>query len=236
MKNPSFGLASNKVAFDRDGDVYVLGAAGRRAALGHSRDGGATCTWYPLPARDGLGQSFDIEQFSGHNLPDGPPPILRYTNTANDPKHFWRRVHDLELFLPRKADGRLTLGEPILISQQCIGLAAHSGCPSGVVSRDGKVHVVWAEATAPEAKAPGVPIFAVTCDRAARTLGKPALVAHGAPANDIHNTPSITMDRGGHLHVVGGTHGRPFPYARSLAANDAAGGWSWKLAEDGDFR
>jgi hypothetical protein len=118
------------------------------------------------------------------------------------------------------------MSEPILISSKCIGLASHSGIPSSAVSRGDKVHVVWAEATEPAEKVPGVPTFVVTYDRATGQLGQPALVGYGAPPNDIHNSPSITMDSQGYLHVLAGTHGRPFQYARSLKPNDASGGWT----------
>ncbi len=130
----------SKIAFDRDNGLSVLAVAGGRPALLHSADGGKTFAACAIPGRAG---SFDMEEFTGHNLPDGPPPILRYTRTAKDPKLFWRALHDLELFLPKKVDGRLVMGNPILVSKQCIGLAAHSGIPSSVISRGSKVHVVW---------------------------------------------------------------------------------------------
>ncbi len=221
----AWGSLSSKVAFDRQGGVYLLGSSGGRAALLHSTDGGSTFTACEIPRR-AESSSYDFEQFSGHNTPDAPPPILRYTRTASDPKLFWRRLHDLELFLPEYKDGRLTMGPPILITKKCIGLAVHSGIPSTVVSGNGKVHIVWGEVTEPDEKSPGVPTWVATCDRATRTLGKPTLVGYGPPANDIHNTPSITMDSRGYLHVLAGTHGRPFPYARSLEPNDASAGWT----------
>jgi hypothetical protein len=139
---------------------------------------------------------------------------------------FWRALHDLELFLPKKVDGRVVMGEPVLVSKQCIGLASHSGIPSSVVSRGGKVHVIWGEATDPKVKVAGVPAFAATYDRATGKLGQPALIGYGAPPNDIHNSPSITMDSRGILHALAGTHGRPFPYAQSLKPDDAGGGWT----------
>jgi len=226
FEGTSFGVPCSKVAFDRDGDVYLLATAGSRAALLHSADGGKTFAAYVIPGREGGHRAWDIGQFSGHNLAEGPPPVLRYTQTARDPRLIWRRINDLELFLPRKTGGRLELGEPVLVSRKCIGLAAHSGIPSTVVSRGSKVHVVWAEATDPSAGVPGVPTYVATYDRQSRTLGEPALVGYGPPANDVHNTPSITMDSRGYLHVLAGTHGRPFPYARSLKPNDAHGGWT----------
>ena len=237
----SYQVSGTKIAFDRSGGVYVLATAGRQAALLHSTDGGRTFAACPIPSRDGQSRSYDFEQFSGHNEalkpaagpdpPDrsqspSPPPIVRYALTGSDPKLFWRRLHDLELFVPKTAGGRLVMSEPILISSKCIGLASHSGIPSSAVSRGDKVHVVWAEATEPAEKVPGVPTFVVTYDRATGQLGQPALVGYGAPPNDIHNSPSITMDSQGYLHVLAGTHGRPFQYARSLKPNDASGGWT----------
>jgi hypothetical protein len=222
----SFDIASTKVAFDWQNDLYLLATSGRHAALLRSTDRGKTFAAYPIPGQEDCPRAFDIEQFSGHNVPSGPPPVLRYSQTAADPRRIWRRFNDLELFLPEKNNGRLSLGEPILISRQCIGLAAHSGIPSGVVSRGSKVHVVWAEATEPDAKVPGVPTYVVTYDREKKRLGQPVLAGYGAPANDVHNSPSITMDSRGYLHVLAGTHGQPFQYARSLAPNDAEAGWT----------
>jgi len=215
-----------KIAFDSGGGVYTLASAGRQTALLHSADVGRTFTACTLSGREDQSRSYDLEQFSGHNALQGPPPVLRYALTASDPKLFWRRLHDLELFLPQFVDGRLVAGEPVLISHKCIGLAAHSGIPSCVVSRGDRVHVVWAEATEPAEKVPGVPTYVVTYNRATGTLGAPVLVGYGAPPNDIHNTPSITMDSQGYLHVLAGTHGRPFQYARSLQPNEASGGWT----------
>lgn len=221
------GTPTGKVAFDRDNDVYLLSTSGSDAALLHSRDRGATFAGYVLPNESGSRSSFDIEQFSGHNTPDGPPPFIRVTLLRRDPDRIWRRLCRLELFVPAKdAAGRIDLGKPILLSEKCLGIAAHSGIPSSIVSCDGKVHIVWAEATDPEEEVPGTPARVVTCDATTKKLGEPVTVAYGPPANDVHNTPSITIDKGGVLHVLGGTHGRPFPYAHSLRPNDTASGWS----------
>jgi hypothetical protein len=72
----------------------------------------------------------------------------------------------------------------------------------------------------------------VTYDRETGRRGKPALVGYGPPPNDVHNSPSITVDSQGYLHVQVGTHGRPFPYARSLKPNDAGGGWTPAVVSD----
>ena len=225
-KGAAFGMRSTKIAFDRDGGLYLLATIGGRPALVHSADAAKTFAATPLEPRAGRSGTFEIEQFSGHNLPDGPPPVLRYKRTASDPRLRWRAVHDLELFLPRKAQGKLSWGRPTLISRRCIGLSAHSGIPSSIVSRGSRVHVAWAEATDPKETVPGVPTFVATYDRATGKLGEPVLVGHGPPPNDIHNSPCITMDSKGHLHVLVGTHGRTFKYARSLRPNDAHAGWT----------
>jgi len=220
------GELCSKVAFDRDNHVYVLATVGGKAALLYSTNRGQSFASEVIPNRAGQSRSCDMEEFTGNNLPEGSPPILRYTQTAKDEKLFWRALFDLELFLPKKVDGRIVMGEPILISKKCIGLAAHSGIPASVVSRGSKVHVVWGEATDPQAPGPGVPAYVATYDRETGRLGQPVLVGIGAPPNDIHNSPSITMDSRGYLHVLAGTHGQPFPYAHSLKPNDANGGWT----------
>lgn len=212
-----------KIAFDRDNGVYLLGRDSGSTVLLYSHDQGVSFTAWPVP---GAG-SFDIEQFSGHNTLAGPPPLLRFHQTARDPSLMWRRINDLDLILPaRQADGSIVMGDPIAVSNQCIGLSAHSGIPSSVVSRGDKVHVAWGEATDPAAQVPGVPTYVVTYDRSTQKLGSPVLVGYGPPANDIHNSPCITMDSQGYLHVLIGTHGRAFKYVRSLAPNSAAHGWT----------
>lgn len=220
------GTLCSKIAFDRDNALYVLARTASGPAMLRSADGGNTFEACAIPGRPEGGGAFDLEEFTGHNVPDGPPPFVRFTRTAKDAKVFWRSIHDLDLFLPAREGGRLTMDGPVTVSRNCIGLAAHSGIPSSVVSRGDKVHVVWGEATDPQSPGPGVPAFVATYDRAARRLGTPAPVGCGAPPNDIHNSPSIAMDGGGGLHALAGTHGRPFPYAASVEPNDAGGGWT----------
>ena len=212
-----------KVAFDSDNDVYCISRDNGGVLLYHSRDHGASFTAWPVP---GSG-SFDLENFSGHNLSDGPPPFARFRETEKDPNLIWRRINDFDLFLPVKnTDGSIEIGTPVRISDKCIGISLHSGIPSCIVSRGNRVHVTWGEATEPDDNAPGVPTFVATYDRTAGRLSEPVLVGYGPPANDIHNTPCITMDSRGYLHVLVGTHGRTFKYVHSLASDRADGGWS----------
>ncbi len=71
-----------------------------------------------------------------------------------------------------------------------------------------------------------MPTYVVTYDRQTGQLGQPALVGYGPPANDVHNSPSITMDSKGILHVLIGTHGRAFQHVMSRESNEAGGGWT----------
>lgn len=222
-QDAGFRLSSSKVAFDQKGGLYLVGEQANSPCMLCSEDGGKSFVSYPIPGNGG----FDIEQFSGHNVPEGPPPLARFTLTEKDPKLIWRRLNDLSLVLPRReSDGRLSFGEPILVSKKCIGHSAHSGIPSSIVSMGSKVHLIWAEATDPEESVPGVPTYAATFDRDTATLSAPSLIGYGPPANDVHNTPCITMDSKGYLHVLIGTHGRTFKYSRSLEPNTAAAGWT----------
>lgn len=226
FEGQSVSLSTTKIAFDAAGDMYLPASCAGRNALLHSQDGGRSFALYEVPGQRG---GLDIEEFNGHNVPEGPPAFVRFRRTAEDPKLKWRSLNDLELFVPRKVEGRLEIGEPILITRACIGLSAHSGIPSTVVSRGSKVHVVWGEATDPAQQVPGVPTYAVTYDRQTGQLGQPVLLGYGPPPNDVHNSPSITMDAEGYLHALIGTHGRPFQYCRSVVPNDAGGGWSEPL-------
>ncbi len=214
---------NTRIGFDAADGLYCLGRYGSNTYLLYSRDHGATFTAFTLPG----GGRYDMESFSGHNTTDHPPALLRYRQTARDPKRIWRRINDLDLVLPEKArDGSLTICPPIAVSKKCIGISMHSGIPATIASRGDSVHITWGEATDPAKKVPGVPTFVATCSRQARTSPKAVLVGYGPPANDIHNTPCITIDSRGHLHVIIGTHGRPFKYVRSLAPDTAYGGWS----------
>ena len=216
--------AWTKIAFDKDGDLYMLALEGDKPMLMHSKDNGRTFFSYKLP--DSESRSFDIEQFSGHNIPNGPPPITRYTHKKSDERHFWRRYGDLELLIPKKTTNGIEWEKPIFISDKSLGVSLHSGIPSSIVSRGSKVHVAWGVATDPDIDVPGVPAYVVTYDRETKHLSKPSLIGYGAPANDIHNTPCITMDSQGYIHILTGTHGRAFHYARSLKPNDIQSGWT----------
>ncbi|MFO7948676.1 MAG: BNR-4 repeat-containing protein [Armatimonadota bacterium] len=174
-------------------------------------------------AYDFRGTSHDVEQFTGHNALPHPPPILAYEQIQEHEARFCA-YHNLWLYTPQRNGDGLDLGEPVLVSDKCLGSCQHSGGPASTVTRDGKTHVVWGEVT--EEDVPGVPTYVVTYDHETRELGEPVFMAYAPPVNDVHNVPAVTMDSEGYIHVVTGAHGDNFKYLRSDEPNDAYSGWS----------
>lgn len=222
------GFLGAKIAFDgRDGMYTMLqiSAGGKRfPILLFSPDRGVSWQVYDLP-----GASFDIEQFTGHNTLDGPPPILCYIPTGPHPARF-ASYNDLVLFMPEREGDRLVIGEPTLVAENCLGSCQHSGGPASMVTRDGRTHIVWGEISGnPDgsgADERGVPEYVATYNHATGTVGEKVLLGYGPPVNDVHNVPAITMDSEGYLHVLIGAHGQAFQYTRSLRPNDAYSGWT----------
>ena len=216
------GFAGAKIAFDDRGGAYTLLRARRReqfkqCVLVFTPDDGRTFQILDLP-----GHAFDIEQFTGHNPPTGPPAVLVYRRTAAHARAKWGAVHDLLLYLPRRVDDRVELGKPVTVSKRCLGSCQHSGGPGSVVTRSGKTHIVWGDVT--DENLPGVPSYVATYNHAAGTLTPPVFLAHAPPVDDVHNVPGVCLDSRGHIHAITGAHGRPFIYRRSLKPNDVTGG------------
>lgn len=217
------GFIGAKVAFDNEGGIYTplnVRRTGlpRLNLLLYTGDRGQSFQVFPF-----VGSTFDIETFTGHNHPDGPPALLGVEKTGDHPAD-WASYHDLWLYLPRFVDGNLELGAPVPVSNNCVGTSQHSGGPPSLVTRNGKTHVVWGE-IAPD-DAPGVPTYVATYDHDSQTLGPAVLLTHAPPVNDVHNMPGITTDSAGYLHVVTGSHGEEFKYLRSLLPDDVRGGWT----------
>ena len=228
--HPAFQLDGKsslpKIAFDKDNWAYAIVSCRDKKHLAYSDDRGRTFRLAELPVQG----SCDIEVFTGHNLPPGPPPIVVHQPQDTGPRTWetrWRHVNHAYLLIPEKDGGAIRFREPIRVTDCSIGLSFHSGCPSTIASFQGRTHLIWGEATDPADKSiPGVPTYVATYDHATGALSKPALIGHGAPANDIHNTPCLTIDRNGFLHALVGTHGATFQYARSLQPNSAVDGWT----------
>lgn len=211
------GFLGAKIAFDGEDGAYTLlrlSLQTPQLVLVYTPDAGKSYQVYPIP-----GGAFDLEQFTGHNALNTPPPILSYVFVKPHPAEF-AAYYDLNLILPQKVDGKLVLGAPVKIAENCVGSCQHSGAPASTVTRDGKTHIVWGE-IAPD-DAPGVPEYVATYDHATGKVSPKVLLGYGPPVNDVHNVPAITQDSRGYLHVVIGSHGQAFQYVRSLRPGDAS--------------
>ncbi len=128
--------------------------------------------------------------------------------------------------VPEKRAGRLVIAEPVTVSRNSVGVSSHSGVPSALVSRGPRIHIVWAEATDPKEKVPGVPTYVVTYERKQkRFLGKPVLFGYGAPPKDIHNRPSFSWTAAATCRCWRACTGSPFatPNPCHLTAHTADG-------------
>ncbi len=218
------GFAGAKLAFDGQGGLYttlrLVAGAARPAVLLFSPDEGRS--WQVNELR---GNIADIEQFTGHNALEVPPPVLAYETIAPHPARFCA-YNDLWLYMPRREGDRLDIGEPIKVAEAVIGSCQHSGGPASSVTRQGKTHIVWGEVSGnpdgTEADERGVPTYVATYDHASGQVGTKVLLGYGPPVNDVHNVPAITMDSEGVLHVLIGAHGANFHYVRSLRPDDAS--------------
>jgi len=212
------GFLGAKVAFDGDNWAYTMLRinieGGNRILLLVTPDAGRSWQIHEVP-----GAAFDIEQFTGHNALKQPPPILSYVFTKPHPATF-AAYHDLFLYLPKKVDGKVVLGEPIKVAENCVGSCQHSGGPASTATRDGRTHIVWGE-IAPD-DAAGVPTYVATYDQATGKVSEKVLLGYAPPVNDVHNVPAIAQDSQGFIHVILGSHGEPFQYVRSLKPNDAS--------------
>jgi hypothetical protein len=173
-----------------------------------------------LPA----GGKYTIETFMGGKSSLYPPAVLRYVVQKDKAQiTFWSRVHHLQAFIPKIADGKLQIGPPILISDNCVGFSDHSGITNPVAADGDKLHFIWGETSDPKKNDPGVPTYTSTYDRKTGALSKPILLAYSPPVNDIHNMSTILVDSSGQRHAIIGSHGQPFQYLRADAGSDT---WS----------
>ena len=210
------------MAFDGANGLYTMVRLGltdksQKVALLFSPDQGTIWQVIALP-----GTAFDLESFSGHNALPHPPPVLTYVATRPQPAARFGGYHDLNLYLPRREGDRIVVGEPIRVSDSCIGSCQHSGAPPSLATRAGKTHIVWGEAT--EDAVPGVPTYVATCDQQTRLLGPKVFVGYAPPVNDVHNVPAVCLDSAGFVHLVTGAHGAHFMYRRSLQPNTVDAG------------
>jgi len=186
---------------------------------------------------DDLGETFDvypslgsIELRTGPNRFDHPPAIGQIADSSYVDRDAakWAKRGTLSVLLPTKDETGLTLGEPILISNNCLaaGSGGHSGGTSFAVTVGRLTHVVYAQCPQNIVEG-GNPIYIATLDRKTRQVIANRLLVNAPPTKaDVHTRPTITADAAGYLHVLSGSHGQPFYYLRSAKPNDITSGWT----------
>lgn len=170
----------------------------------------------PLPQ----GGTYVLETWMGGQTNPHIPIVTRYRqNPEKKQVARWARIHDLEIFIPQFQNNTLTVGPPLLVSDNCVGMSAHSGIPSAVASEGNLVHLVWGETSDPQGDDPGVPNYTATYNRTTGTLSPPQFLAFSPPVNDVHNISSILVDSHGTRHVIVGAHGRPFQHLKAASGS-----------------
>lgn len=214
---------------DKDNDFYTVlsiqTGTGTRPVLMHFSQSDQRWHVYPL---GGVGRhSFAIETFNGHNQTEFPPAVAIYRETARPERATrYERLNDLLLYVPEKVDGHLKIPDPVLITKRCKGIAAHSGSPRVIASKEGLIHLTWGETVEDISSVPGVPTYVTTYNRQTSELSAPVLVTYAPPVGHLHNCPSLVVDSEGLLHLVAGSHGDQFLYSHSLQLNSTQSGWS----------
>lgn len=207
---------SSVIGFDQEGNIYTIVNIDQKPHLLRTNKDFQNYL-APLPE----GGNYWVETWMGGQTTSHLPIVTRYLlNPNREQIAMWSRVHDLQILIPEFKEGKLQVGAPILISNNCVGMSAHSGIPSAVASEGDLVHIVWGETSDPKGKDPGVPNYTTTYDRRTGKLTPPRFLAYSPPVNDVHNISSILVDSKGTRHVVIGAHGRPFQHLTARSGSD----------------
>lgn len=217
------GVQGNRVVWDERRRAYTwltiqLTDGSYRNLLLSSLDHGATWHVTELPPGDVWCETPTV-----HAHMQGPPFVMvSKVSDLVDPAS-GRRRRLLYVTQPRWQDASIVVPSPRLLSTHALG--TNGGGDSPLAVSDGRfTYVVFMETTATPRL--GSPTIVTAYDHATDTIGPPVTVAASLPGNDGHNRPGICLDSSGVLHVVAGSHGRPFVYTHAMLPGTAYGGWT----------
>ena len=219
------GFNGGAVVFDADDALYTClevrrEGGGRQQLLLYSPDYGKSFQVYELP-----GDQMSIEKWTGHNELSHPPLIQVLEHRADHELGRWTAHYDLYIIEPRKQDGGLYLEKTGPVTNNGLSISRHSGDASFAASHGNRGFIVWAETTDTN-EVPGAPTYVATYDRTTNEVTGKQHAGYGFPPNNGHNTPGITLDDRGILHVLTGSHGEQFMYSHSVEPYSTEGGWS----------
>lgn len=104
------------------------------------------------------------------------------------------------------------MGKPILISENCFGISNHSGGNSIVTSDDKYIYIVFVEIANKSNRQN--PTYIVKVSKSTRKIISKKLIDYvNLDTPDIHASPVIALDNKNNLHVIIGSHNKPFKYA-----------------------
>jgi photosystem II stability/assembly factor-like uncharacterized protein len=224
------GWDNQHVVFDTAGHAYTvftiqLADGKQYNLLLSSADGCRNWSVAKLPSGE-----VTTELWTGHDQLDGPPFVLTWRLYKYHPSRTANYEY-LYVTQPYWNEGQLIVPNPIQVTRNCFGVSAHSGGGSLAVTHGGKTFFVWGEIDNNK-KDPGSPIYVAEYDHATRVISSKVLLGWTKPRNDEHNTPAITVDSQGYLHVVLGAHNGQLYYYRSQNP-DTIVGWNGPYAIPG---
>lgn len=207
-----------RVVFDSGGDAYTFVASRGWtgipvALLLHSRDDGLSWDVHPLP----IAYRYARLEFSDAGLPLERPPAIVLTDDGQP----------LKMLTPeKKPDGTLEMGSSVYLDANDPRLPpGGDGHSNFSLTRDGQTYVAYMSVSGFDGD--GTPTWITRYDRDTGVLDPPVYLGDaGTGAPDNHNTPALTIDSQGTLHVVFGAHHQSFLYTRSLAPYSITGGWT----------
>jgi hypothetical protein len=165
-----------------------------------------------------------LETFTGHNVLNHPPVIGMIRKIKDHPARF-SNYHHFSVLIPVADDNGLDLTHWVHISDSANGFSTFAGGYSFAVTTGDKTHITWAGTTAE--RFAGNPIYAATLDRKQYNVVAERFVTTATPKElDGHVTPVIVSDSKGFLHLVTGSHIRPFLYLKSLHTDCIDQGWT----------
>jgi len=218
------GGPTARVVFDAQDRAYTvvtvrLHGDGVRNVLLWSTD--RCTTWRTADLPEG---EIVPESWTGHNLLDGPPPLLVGRVAPRVSLDTGKLVRELWITRPVIAGDAVAVPPPVLVSERSLSLGDGATTASPLATRGDSTWIVYIETTPRPGQ--GSPVFVVPYDRRTGTLGRRVLLAWSQLGNDGHAQPGIALDSQGHLHVIAGAHGRPFQYRRTLVPLTCYEGWS----------
>jgi len=204
----SFGNPGSAIGTDKNGFVYAIVNRGSQPYLLRASSKNLVAQLAPLPA----GGNYMIEAYMGGKVSQYPPAVLHYKVNSAEKTSFWARRQLLEMYLPEIKDGKVQISDAIPITDNCVGMSAHSGIVSAVAADGDLLYLLWGATSDPAKKDPGVPTYTATYNRKTGKLSAPVLLAYAPPVNDVHNMSTLLVDSKGGRHVIIGAHGKPFQY------------------------